>query len=71
MVPLISSASSTFASTVGFGWQDVIEFMATLIKLVIGTGLGILQSMLPWILVLAGIAGIVYFLYRAFVFFRH
>lgn len=71
MAPLIAAASSSFETTVGFGWDDVIAFMSGLIKLVIGTGLGLLQAMLPWILVLAAIAGIVYFLYRAFIFFRH
>lgn len=71
MNTLIETASTTFAGTTGFGWGEVITFMGTLVKLVIGTGLGVLQSMLPWILALVVISAVVYFLYRAFKFFRH
>jgi len=71
MSDLIETASTTFAGTTGFGWDSVIAYMASLVKLVIGTGLGVLQSMLPWILALVVISAIVYFLYRAFKFFRH
>jgi hypothetical protein len=45
--------------------------MATWLLDVIGAGLGVLQQLLPYIIGLAVIGAIVYFLYRAFRFFRH
>lgn len=71
MNTIIDNASTTFTSSVGFNWGEVITFMKDLLLLVIGTGLGILQSLLPYIVALVAIGAIVYFLYRAFRFFRH
>jgi hypothetical protein len=71
MDTMISTATSTFATTTGFSFSDVVAFMATQAKLVIGSGLGLLEALLPWIIALAVIGAIVYFLYRAFRFFRH
>jgi hypothetical protein len=41
------------------------------LKLVIGTGLGVLTSLLPTIVGIVFIGAVVYFVYRAFRFFRH
>ena len=71
MDTIISKASSTFTSAVGFNWADVVSFMKSLLLLVIGSGLGLLQVLLPYIIALVTISAIVYFLYRAFRFFRH
>jgi len=71
MDTIISTASSTFETTTGFTIASVVDFMGDLIKLVIGTGLGVLQALLPWILALAAIGAIVWLLFRAFRFFRH
>ena len=71
MDTIISNASSTFTSAVGFNWADVVSFMKSLLLLVIGSGLGLLQVLLPYIIALVTISAIVYFLYRAFRFFRH
>lgn len=71
MDTIITSASTTFTNTTGFDLGSVVTFMGTLIKLVIGTGLGVLQALLPWILALIAIGAIVYLIYRAFHFFRH
>lgn len=68
---IINTATSTFSSTTGFSLDSVVTFMATQIKLVIGSGLGLLNALMPWIVGLALIGGAVYFLYRAFSFFRH
>ncbi|MES3005553.1 MAG: hypothetical protein V4664_01250 [Patescibacteria group bacterium] len=70
MNTLISTASSTFATTIGFAWTDVIDFVGVMIKLLIGAGLGVLQSTLPWVIVLTIIGVIVGLLYGAFRFFR-
>ena len=71
MDTVISNASSTFTSAVGFNWSDVVTFMKSLLLLVIGSGLGLLETLLPYIIALITIGAIVYFLYRAFRFFRH
>jgi len=56
---LISNASTTFDSTIGFSWGSVLDYIGSLIKLVIGMGAGVFQSSFGWILVLAAI-GLVY-----------
>lgn len=71
MDSVITNASSTFTTAVGFNWSDVVTFMKSLLLLVIGSGLGLLQVLLPYIIALVTIGAIVYFLYRAFRFFRH
>lgn len=71
MDTIISDATSQFATTTGFTLDSVVVFMGGLIKTVIGTGLGVLQALLPWILALVAIGAVVYLLYRAFSFFRH
>ena len=83
MNTLINNASSTFSSVLGgtpygtttsvgpVGWGSVLTFMWGLASQVIGTGLGVLQLLMPYIIALVVIGAIVYFLYRAFRFFRH
>jgi predicted lipid-binding transport protein (Tim44 family) len=58
-------------TTTGFSLDSVVTFMGTLILQVIGTGLLVLQQLLPWILALVAIGAIVWLLFRAFQFFRH
>jgi len=71
MDTIVNNASTTFSNAVGFQWNDVIVWMKSLLLLVIGSGLGLLQILLPYIIALIVIGAIVYFLYRAFRFFRH
>lgn len=71
MQGIIDSATTTFAATTGFSLASVVTFMGSLMSQVIGTGLGVLQSLLPWILALTAIGAIVYLLFRAFRFFRN
>jgi len=71
MEGIIASSSAQFTSTTGFSLASVVDFMGDLIKTVIGTGLGVLQALLPWILALAAISAVVWLLFRAFKFFRH
>lgn len=69
---LISTAEAGFASTTGFGVDDVIAWSGdNLIKLFIGSGLAVLYELRYWIVALIIIAAIVYFAFRAFRFFRH
>ena len=71
MDTIINAASTTFSTNLGFNWGDVITYMKGLLTLVIGSGLGLLQVLMPYIIGLVIIGAIVYFVYRAFRFFRH
>lgn len=72
MDSLITSASTGFASTTGFSISSVVTWAGdNLIKLFIGSGLGVLYELRYWIVALVVISAIVYFAYRAFRFFRH
>lgn len=71
MDTVINTASTTFTTAMGFTWADTVVYMKSLLLLVIGSGLGLLETLMPYIIALVVIAAIVYFLYRAFRFFRH
>ncbi len=69
---LISTATTTFASTTGFTVDDGVQWAGTnLIKLFLFSGLAVLYNLRGWIVALLVIASIIYFSYRAFRFFRH
>ena len=71
MNTIIANASTTFSTALGFNWSDVVSYMSSLLSLVLGTGLGLLQQLMPYIVGLVFIGAVVYFVYRAFRFFRH
>lgn len=71
MDELIATSSQAFTTAFGISWTDVVDFMKTWLLQIIGSGLGILQALMPYIIGLAVISAIVYFLYRAFRFFKH
>lgn len=71
MDTIIASSTAGFLTAFGFSLTDIIDFMKTWLLYIIGAGLGILQALMPYIVGLAVISAIVYFLYRAFRFFRH
>lgn len=71
MQTLVDNATSTFESTTGLTFSDVISWMTVQLKLIMGTGLAILQDLMPWIVGLIALGAIVYFAFRAFRFYRH
>lgn len=72
MDSMINAATSTFLTTTGFGMSDAVTWTTdNLLKLFIGSGLGLLYNLRGWIVALVVIGAIVYFAYRAFRFFRH
>jgi len=71
MDALVQTASSTFVSTIGFSWDSVLDFVGDMIKLIIGSGLGVFQASLAWIMVLVAIGVIVGLIYGAYRFFKH
>lgn len=69
---LIDTAEAGFASTTGFSVADTVTWSAdNLIKVFIGSGLALLYELRYWILALVIIAAVIYFAFRAWVFFRH
>jgi hypothetical protein len=71
MGALIATSTTLFQTTTGLQFSDVIAWMSGLILEVIGSGLAVLYYLMPWIIALAVLGAIIYFLYRAFRFFRH
>ncbi|MDQ3077134.1 MAG: hypothetical protein M3Q63_03745 [bacterium] len=71
MNSLIATSTAGFATAFGISLTDVVDFMKTWLLYIIGAGFGVLQALMPYIVGLAVISAIVYFLYRAFRFFRH
>lgn len=70
----ITAAETGFASTTGLtgGIAGVVTWTGTnLLQVFIGSGLALLYELRYWIVALVIIAGVVYFAYRAFLFFRH
>jgi hypothetical protein len=70
MDALIASSSAGFLAAFGINVSDVVDFMKTWLLYIIGAGFGVLQALLPYIVGLVVIGAIVYFIYRAFRFFR-
>lgn len=68
----ITAAETGFASTTGFQISDAVTWTGTnLLQVFIGSGLALLYELRYWIVALIILAGVVYFAYRAFLFFRH
>jgi hypothetical protein len=68
---LIASSSASFSAAYGFPVASTTAWASTWFLDIVGSGLGVLVQLLPYIIGLAVIGAIVYFLYRAFRFFRH
>lgn len=72
MQGIINTATSSFQTTTGFSFADVVSWVGdNLIKLFIGSGVGLLDALKNWIVALIVISAIVYFAYRAFRLFKH
>jgi len=71
-----ASINSAFTGAGGMSSNSVtiaqaIDFLRNWITYVIGAGFGVLQALMPYIVGLVVIGAIIYFLFRAFRFFRH
>jgi hypothetical protein len=68
----ITAAEAGFSSTTGFDIIGLINWSGTnLVALFVGSGLALLYELRFWIVALLVIAGVIYFAFRAFQFFRH
>lgn len=68
---LIATSSAGLNTAFGLSLADLINFMKNWLLYIIGAGFGVLDSLMPYIVGLVVISAIVYFLFRAFRFFRH
>lgn len=68
---ITSSATSTFATATGIEYTELTAWSGSMIAMVLGSGLGVLSALMPWIIAIMVVMGIVGFLYAGFRFFRH
>ncbi len=68
---VINNSDTTFNSSMGFDRSNVGSFMWSMGSLVLGSAMGFLYFILPYISALVIIGAIVYLLYRAFRFLKH
>ncbi len=68
---LIASSTSQYESAFQMTLPSITVVMAGFMIEIIGAGFGVLQQLMPYIIGLVVISAIVYFLYRAFRFFKH
>lgn len=61
----VSSASGQFLSTTGFSYTDLVTQIGDWIKMFLGTGLGLVDSLLPWIIALIVFGVIISLVYKA------
>lgn len=72
IMSLIDLADQGFGSTTGFTAAAAVTWTQdNLIRLFIGSGMAVLYNLRYWIMALLVIASVVYFAFRAFMFFRH
>lgn len=66
------TATSTFASTTGFTWEQVISYAtSSVLRLYIGTAVSTLYYLRGWLIAAFVIGCIIYFAFAAMAFFRH
>lgn len=71
LTSVIQTASSTVFSSLGMNKDDVALFMAQLTTVVIATAMGILQTLIPYIIGIVIIIGCIIIVKGAFRLFRH
>ena len=70
MGTLITDATTLFNTTTGFNLTDLVAWVGNLLKMLLGAGLGLLQSIMPWIIALLIIYGIIHLVRKGFGFFH-
>lgn len=63
MQTYINNATSTFQTTFGFSFSDVIDWVVLKMHLILGTGLGIVDAILPYVVGVIAIGVLVGLLY--------
>jgi hypothetical protein len=69
--PLITTANNSLADSLDITFSDAVDWLSVILLFIIGSWLGLLNPLLPWVIALVVISAIVYFLYRTFRYFNH
>jgi len=64
MNTLIATSSALFESTTGFSYADLVTWAGDQLKLILGGGLGLVNSLLGWIIAIIIITVIVRLIYH-------
>lgn len=64
MGALIASSSALFLTTTGFSYASLVTWAGNDILLILGGGLGLIDSLMGWIIALAVISLIVHMIFR-------
>jgi len=64
MGALIATSSALFLSTTGFAYSDLVSWAGDQLKLILGGGLGLVNSLLGWIIAIIIITVIVRLIYH-------
>jgi len=59
MDTLIENASTTFVATTGFSFADLVTWAGTVLLQILGAGLGLVDSLIGWIIAIIVISVIV------------
>lgn len=62
---MISDAGTSFSTTTGFAYADLITEVGEWIQMFLGTGLGLVTALLPWIIALIVFGVIISLIYKA------
>lgn len=63
MDTLIASSSAQFLATTGFAYSDLVTWMGSILKMILGAGLGLVNALMPWIIaiiIIGVIVGVIY-----------
>jgi hypothetical protein len=59
MTEIIATSSALFLSTTGFAYADLVTWAGDILKLILGGGLGLVNSIIGWVIALIIISVIV------------
>jgi len=61
---MISDASTSFSTTTGFSYADLVSWAGDIILQILGGGLGLVDALIGWIIALVIIGVIVHLIFR-------
>lgn len=64
MTTLIASSSAQFLATTGFNYSDLVTWAGTILLQILGGGLGLVNSMIGWVIAIIIITVIVRLIYH-------
>jgi Na+/phosphate symporter len=64
LTALIASSTALFATTTGFSFADLVTWAGSILLLMLGAGLGLVNAMLPWVIALIVFGVIIGLIYK-------